>query len=1411
MLDTSRWLAVCLAACSLASPAVAQEPRSLERPPGVPDALAAWLPWVRAEQAEFECPVRDGRALCFWPGPLSLDLEPSAGSFRFELLLDRKSAVRLPGGVGRWPLSVRVDGKPAPVVARADVPTLELAAGSHRIEGRFAWSRLPESLPVPAEYGQLALQVAGQAVARPKRDESGSLWLRTAGDEGEQAQLELIVHRKLQDAVPLRIETRIRLRAAGEPREVNLGKVLLAGTRALSVDSQLPVRLDPSGELRAQLRAGSYELRVSARAVGDPLALASEPRPAPWPVQEVWVFVPDEALRQVRVSGAPAVDPARFDLDADLRNLPAFLVSPTDRLTLAVQRRGEPEPPPNQLSLERQLWLDQDGRGYSVRDRLSGELHRGFRLELSEGALGRVAQAGQDQLVTQRKPDGPSGVELRDVQLALEADSRLADARGSLPAVGWSEDVRSLGITLHMPPGFTLWAVKGADSVDRSWLGDWELFGLFFVLVIAFGTGSVAGAFAGALALFTLGLTYHEPDAPSAVWLVLLAVAALTRFVRSGGFARVLRFALVASLFWLALELVPFAARSLREAMYPQLASQDRSLGYRMNSLGYGRDVPTDDYDEQEAARGAAEPTSAPSAPLSIGQAEVAQDAVLPQAPALPAPNRKSAGKIDADAYLGSVTKARRPAQDPDAVVQTGPGLPDWQFQSWRLTWSGPVAHDHRFDLLILGPLANRGLSVLRVILCALLAYFIVRAARAFGPPGGQAQPRAQAKDGGDPEPRMSDPTREADSSGATEPERGPLRALIGVALAGALSAGEARAQFPDPQLLDQLRERALRPPACRPQCASVNALDVRVGPQGLALRAELHAQDHTSLRVPGPLSLWAPERVQLDGTDARMVALEDGFLHVRVSPGVHTLEVQGALPTSDTLNLRFGDAPARVSVVSAGYEVRGVRADGSAEDSIEIRRILRESSEASSVTLPPWFRLTRTLELGSEFRIQTLIERETPSGNPALVRLPLLPSESVQDARVQLEAGAALVTFGPDDTRFAFESSLFPSAALELVAAKDASYSERWQLRCGTMWQCAFEGLAPVRHEADGQWQPLFRPWPGERLRISAHKPAAAPGQSTTIDAAKLTVRPGVRATDVDLQLSLRTSRGGIQRLTLPERAVVRSFSVRGERRPLQRDGSAHTFSVLPGAAQVSLRFELGSGASDVLKVPQVELGTAVKNARVVVELPPDRWLLWLHGPSWGPAILFWGYLGLAVLIALILGRASRSAHLARAVPLGTWQWLLLGLGLTQVGAFEALTVVGFFFALAWRAQSRELRWWKHDLVQLALLFWAMVFMSALFYAVRQGLLVQPDMQVAGAGSHQGSLQWYVDDAGTSLPTPTVFSVPLWIYRVLMLVWSLWLARQLVRWAPWAFRAWSSGAVWKRRPSRSGPTAPQP
>jgi hypothetical protein len=172
---------------------------------------------------------------------------------------------------------------------------------------------------------------------------------------------------------------------------------------------------------------------------------------------------------------------------------------------------------------------------------------------------------------------------------------------------------------------------------------------------------------------------------------------------------------------------------------------------------------------------------------------------------------------------------------------------------------------------------------------------------------------------------------------------------------------------------------------------------------------------------------------------------------------------------------------------------------------------------------------------------------------------------------------------------------------------------------------------------------------------------------------------------------------------------------------------------------------------------------------------------------------------------VALALGRVPAS-------PLTSAQWVLLGLGLSVLPALAALVVAAFAFALAQRGRRPPRSAWAFDGLQLLLAGWALVSLGLLYVAIHQGLLFRPDMQVAGNGSTDTLLRWYADRVSGDAPAAGVLSLPLWLYRVAMLLWALWLAAGLVRGVGPAWRAFSEDGLWRPVPwSRRPPNPPEP
>jgi hypothetical protein len=118
----------------------------------------------------------------------------------------------------------------------------------------------------------------------------------------------------------------------------------------------------------------------------------------------------------------------------------------------------------------------------------------------------------------------------------------------------------------------------------------------------------------------------------------------------------------------------------------------------------------------------------------------------------------------------------------------------------------------------------------------------------------------------------------------------------------------------------------------------------------------------------------------------------------------------------------------------------------------------------------------------------------------------------------------------------------------------------------------------------------------------------------------------------------------------------------------------------------------------------------------------------------------------------------------------------------------------------MAWREKTTPAlpREW-FNLLQVGLAaFTGVAVLTLVFVGIRYGLLASPHMGVTGPGSDGGTFTWFMDHTGSALPRPTVYSVPMWVYRAVMFAWALWIALALARWLRFSWRAWNAGGCWR-------------
>jgi hypothetical protein len=576
-------------------------------------------------------------------------------------------------------------------------------------------------------------------------------------------------------------------------------------------------------------------------------------------------------------------------------------------------------------------------------------------------------------------------------------------------------------------------------------------------------------------------------------------------------------------------------------------------------------------------------------------------------------------------------------------------------------------------------------------------------------------------------------------------------------------------------------------------------------------MRIELQAAALVSVPLAGGGEGWRPEQVLLDGKPAVALRQVDGVSWLVLRPGVHTVLLSGALPRADSVQLPLGLPPRHLVVQARGWKVDGVREDGRPEPALQLTR-LEQAGGGEALrpgALPAFARVSRTVRLGLTWEVSTEVTRLSPGGSAVVLQVPLLPGEAVLTADLPVKDGAVAVRLPPGTGSVSWNSTLEQRPTLAFTAPATTSWVERWVLDAGPVWHVQIGGLAPVHPASPGEaHQPTWLPWPGESVSVQVSRPEGIGGGTLTLDGAREEVRPGLHATEVSLDLELRTSRGGQHALTLPPAIELLGVAVNGQAQPVRLESGRLLLTLTPPLSRVAVRWREPRGISAAFRPSAVEVGAAGANVDLVVALPAQRWVLWLAGPTFGPAVLFWSVLLVTALVAVALSRVPHS-------PLGLAAWLLLGVGLTQVSVPSAGLVVLWLLAIGWRGAhgGRVRPWWAFDLMQLALVVVTGLAFLALFEAVRRGLLGQPDMQIAGNGSTPESLRWTADRVGGALPRPLVLSVPLLVYRLAMLAWALWLASALLGWVRQGWQALATGGLWRPRPPAvaTSPAPPPP
>jgi len=691
----------------------------------------------------------------------------------------------------------------------------------------------------------------------------------------------------------------------------------------------------------------------------------------------------------------------------------------------------------------------------------------------------------------------------------------------------------------------------------------------------------------------------------------------------------------------------------------------------------------------------------------------------------------------------------------PSTKVQTGPGIPLWSWNSISCNWNRAVTASENITPILISPFFSKILGLGRILFILLILNYMF-------------------------EVKIS---------------KKSFKSTLLLFLLCCFSINSF-ATVPDKDTLSLLKLRVLKTADCYPNCAEIENLTITLKNRKIINTATVHAQTLTAFPMPGQPNSWSPITITVDGKPAPL-RIENNYLWVVVNKGIHIVKATGIIPVKNTFELSFYLKPHKVTINAPHWKYSGLNENNAVESQIFFSKKQKtasvEKEKYSMENFNPIVVVERHLELGQSWQVITTVTRLTSSEKPIALSIPIIPNEKLLSSALKITDNKyAEVRLSAGQHKFMWKSELPISNKILFNSTKNSSWVEQWSVVYSAMWNVNFKGIPPIYKSSSNILIPSWKPWPGEQLELKISKPKAIQGQTVTLKKVNFSGTPGTKITKYSLVLDIVSSVGAEYPIILPENSTVKSVFRNEKKLSAKIKGRKITLPLIPGKQNIKLMWTVANGISLKTQMGKVTLPAEATNIYSSLSVPRSRWIILTGGPTMGPAVRFWGLFIVVLIIAFVLGSTKNS-------PLSKTEWVLLSIGMTQVPIFLALFIISWLFWLKWRGEVvvEKLPKWVFNLQQIVLIGLTCISLFIFIGIVYEGLMGRPEMYIVGNGSNISNLYWYKAEVEKILPTPYFISMSIWIYRLSMLLWALWLSNALIKWLKWGFKQFSHEKYW--------------
>ena len=1323
----------------------------------IPEPLQPWLEWLKSKNPQLNCPPLHNdfdQRYKNYPSILYLMAEKNRMTFRQEWEVYAKSFIALPGSAEYWPQNVMINNRKGIVIKKNDLPFLYLSAGHYEIKGQIKYQQRPKSVSIPEQTSIIHLWLDKKRILPVNRDAKNSVWF---GDDNMIADLEknsirLRVYRKIQDNIPIYTTSIINMSVSGENRELLLGRFLLENNLAMEINSQLPVRLEKNGNLRIQAEPGTWTITLKSRQIEHLDSIRMQKLTADWPLEEIWVFEDNPNLRKVNIEGVVNIEPKQTNIPDEWKRYPVYLVKPDDIFQINEKLRGDFSNDPYRFSLNREFYLDFSGKGYTVIDNISGKtLQRMHFTANNQMEPGKITVNDQPQEITMNN-DGEKGVELREGFLHMESVSRIPEKSFNMSAGGWKSDFENVRTILYLPPQWDVFHILGVTQISHSWIQKWNLWSLFVLLIIVVSVAKLAHPVWGIFSGVVLLLTYHDSIYIIVFFITIIIFISLLKVLPKIKIAKIMKSILNLIFLGFCIFLVNYSIIQFKMGLFPQLEYESvyQTRGLENMKL-------KSEYNEAYQPEPQLKQSSPPFVEMELDQ------------------SRKGTGLI-----------SRKPQMiyDAQANILTGPGKPNWMWNQTEFSFSGPVEKDHTISFLLIPPYIMRILHFVKVILLLLLVFKIFT---------------------------LSLKNKEKLFKIFLLVKKILIPAKTMIILIFFLWMPVSKrvyADFPPEYLLKEMEKNLLSKPVYFPNSAAMESGILELENDELFLSLIINSLEKVSFPLPVSDQSWEISDISVNNIKTGGIRkTEKNDLLIVLSEGRNIIRINSVLFRS-SLQISFPFQVNNLKVYSKTWNISGLKNGTLPNRNLKLLRIKSiDNDKAQKFLLPDPIEslvmVTRRIEIHNEWQIITEIQRIAPRKGAINLRIPLLDGEMVNTKDIINENGFANVIMLEEQMDFSWDSYMDKSNLISLQAVKMKNVVEKWVVDVSSRWHLEVEGLKPIKQSYDGNAMlPVWRPRAGEKLKLKITKLDFVEGQTKTIEKMGLEHGPGVKINKNLLYFTVNSSKGDNYNINFPPNIVLKKVKIDGQEQIFSLEKNNLNIPLRPGTQDIEIEWQGNKNFQFFHRTPEIKLQTPATNTNIKIKIPQNRWILMTGGPLVGPAVLFWPILLTLILFAVILGRS-------KITFLKTYEWLFFFLGMSTIDQVGGFIFVIWIIFLCYKEQIlKKLGKDYYNLIQVLVILLAVISLVSFIILIPKGLLSLPNMYIQGNGSTNTVFNWYQDRHGQEFPIGWMISVPIFVYRIIMLIWSLWLAVSLVRWIKKAWNLFNTGGLWMKNEKKQAKPA---